>query len=349
MARTLRLIFALVVALIGGLLIAPPAQAAGTNTVIFHVTDPDGAPIAFTGWIYTGGNGSGNGGTGDLTWNNVADGDYDFAVSAASMDGAFLWYDGTASGSTTRPATTTHISGVQTLTITLQFPRLATLSGTVTTDLGDPLPSVPVSFNRLGSVRSTTTDSNGHYSFGYVRAGAITVSTGSSGQWVRPDPVPLTLPSTGDVTQDFVLAKGASIDGMITNAANAAPLAGITVAAYSMPTVSYVNSATTDVTGHFHIDGLAAATYALRFEDPLGGSMQPWWWSGNAGSYNSATTKIVAASSQVTWDEAVIYANPSDSPHTLAGTVSDAGGDPLAGITVSASDGTDTQIGRAHV
>ncbi len=52
MARTLRLIFALVVALIGGVLIAPPAHAAGTNTVIYHVTDPDGAPIAFTGWIY---------------------------------------------------------------------------------------------------------------------------------------------------------------------------------------------------------------------------------------------------------------------------------------------------------
>jgi hypothetical protein len=341
MARTLRLIFALVVALIGGVLIAPPAHAAGTNTVIYHVTDPDGAPIAFTGWIYTGGNGGGNNGTGDLTWNNVDDGDYFFAASAASMDGSYLWYDGTTSGSLTKPATTTHLAGGQTLTITLQFPRLATLSGTVTTDLGDPLPNVSVSFNRLGMVRGTTTDSNGHYALGYVRAGSITVYTGNSGQWVRPDPVPLSIPSTGDVTQDFVLTKGASIDGTVTNAATSAPLAGITVAAYSMPTVSFVNSAKTDASGHFHIDGLAAATYAFHFDDPLGGPRY-WWWSGDAGNSSTATTKAVAAASQVTWNEAVTYPDPSASPHSLAGTVSDAGGDPLGGIVMTASDGTTT-------
>ncbi len=151
------------------------------------------------------------------------DGDYFFAASAASMDGSYLWYDGTTSGSLTKPATTTHLAGGQTLTITLQFPRLATLSGTVTTDVGDPLPNVPVSFNRLGSVRGTTTDSNGHYTFGYTRAGAVTVFTGSSGEWVRPDPVQVTVPSSGNAIQNFVLTKGASIDGIITNAANSAP------------------------------------------------------------------------------------------------------------------------------
>ncbi len=111
------------------------------------------------------------------------------------------------------------------------------------------------------------------------------------------------------------------------------------MAAYSMPTVSYVNSGKTDATGHFHIDGLAGATYALHFDDPLGGLHQ-WWWSGNAGTSGTATTKAVAASSQVTWNEAVTYPNPADGAHSLAGTVSDTNGAPLAGIVMTASDGS---------
>ncbi|PKQ31639.1 MAG: hypothetical protein CVT62_07275 [Actinobacteria bacterium HGW-Actinobacteria-2] len=343
MARTLRLIFALVVALIGGLLIAPPAHAAGTNTVIYHVTDPDGAPIAFTGSIHVGGNSSGNSSTtGELTWNNVADGDYTFSVRSDSMDGYQLWYDGTASGSPTQPAPT-QLAGGQTLTITLQFPRLATLSGTVTTSDGDPLPNLAVLVNRGGMVKNATTDADGHYNFGYMRAGNITMSTGSSGAWVAAAATPVTVPTSNTITQDFVLSRGASIDGTVTNAANAAPLGGVTVAAYTLPTVSYVNSTTTDASGHFHLDGLPGATYALRFEDPLGGSLRSYWWSGSAWSSDTATTKTVAAASDVTWNEAATFPNPADYPHSLAGTVTSTTGTPLAGVSMTADDGV-TQV-----
>lgn len=340
MARTLRLVLTLVIALIGGLLAAPAAQAAGANTVTFHVTDPDGAPIAFTGWIYTGGSGSGNNGTGDLTWSNVADGDYDFAVSAASMDNLSLWYDGSATGSATRPATATHLAGGQTLSITLQFPQLATLSGTVTNSDGDPLPNVAVLVNRGGSVKSTSTDANGHYTFGYMRAGNITMSTGNSGVWVAAAATPVTVPASGNATQDFVLSRSASIDGTLTNAANAAPLGGVTVAAFTMPTVSYVNSTTTDASGHFHLDGLPGATYALRFEDPLGGSLRWLWWSGSAWTPGTATTTSVAAAASVTWNESVTCPNPADYPHALSGTVTSTTGTPLAGMSITADDGS---------
>ncbi|MCE1174508.1 MAG: carboxypeptidase regulatory-like domain-containing protein [Propionibacteriales bacterium] len=342
MARTLRLVLALVLAVIGGLAITPPAHAVGTNTLVFHATDPDGAPLAITAWKYTGGNGGGNrSDTGDFTWNDVPDGDYFFGVSADTMDGTTVWYDGSPTGSTTKPATPTTLSGGQTLTMNFQFPRLATLSGTVTTSDGDPLANLSVAYNRLGMVRGTTTDSSGHYSFGYVRAGSITLFAAGSGQWVRPDPVQVTVPASGNLDHPFVLAKGASIDGTLTNSADSSPLAGITVAAYSMPSVSYVNSAKTDAAGQFHIDGLAGATYALHFDDPLGGPRY-WWWSGDAGSPATATTKVVAASSQVTWNESITVPDPAGYPHSLAGTVTDTNGAPLAGIVMTGDDGATT-------
>lgn len=339
MARTLRLIFTLIVALIGGLLIAPPAHAAGTNTVVFHATDPDGGPIAITAWIHTGGNGSGNNSaTGDLTWNNVDDGDYTFAVTAESMDGYRLWYDGSPSGSTTQP-TPTHLAGGQTLTITLQFPRLATLSGLVTTSDGDPVANLDVLINRGGSIKSTKTNAAGTYNFGYLRSGSVTIGTQSSGVWVGAPMESLTIAASGSQTKDFVLAPAGSIDGTLVFDRDGAPASGITVVAFTKAPTGYAGTTTTDANGHFHLGGLAATAYVLRYDDPLAGGSHPKW-SGHTWDPAGATAIAVTPATTTTYDERLVYPDPAADSHTLSGTVTDTHGTPLVGIVITADDGS---------
>ncbi len=341
MSRALRLVFVLLAALIGGLLVAPPAQAAGTNTVVFHATDPDGAPIAFTALIHVGGSGGGNTTeTGQYTMTGIEDGDYTFSVQSAVMDGYRLWYDGTATGSTSQPAPT-HLAGGQTIDFTVQFPRLATLSGTVATSDGDPVPNVAVLINRGGSVKSVRTDSSGRYDFGYMRSGALTLSSGTVSGWTAAPQEIITIPTNGGLTKNLTLTRAGSIEGILVNDADSAPLAGIEVTAWTKTSAGYAGTAHTDTTGHFRIDGLGATDFVLRYHDPLGGTVRSTWWSGNKETYPSATAIAVAEGATTTHNERLIYPDPAGYFHSLSGTVTDGTGAKLAGITVTATNGID--------
>lgn len=344
MSRALRLVFVLLAALIGGLLVAPPAQAVGTNTVNFHATDPDGAPIAFTAWVYVGGNGSGNSTeTGDYSMTGIEDGDYTFAVQSAMMDGYQLWYNGTATGSTTQPAPT-HLAGGQTIDFTVQFPRLATLSGTVAASDGDPVPNVSVGINRRGSHKSVRTDSSGRYDFGFMNSGAVTIYTGTISGWTAAPQEIITIPASGAFTKNLTLTRAGSIEGTLVNDADSAPVPGIEVTAWTKATAAYAGTTHTDTAGHFRIDGLGATDFVLRYHDSLGGTVRSMWWSGNKETYTDATAIAVAEGATTTHNERLIYPDPASYFHSLSGTVTDGTGAKLAGITVTATNGTDAPV-----
>jgi hypothetical protein len=342
MSRTLRLVFVLLAALIIGLLGAPAAQAVGTNTVVVHATDPDGGPVAITIWKYVGGNGAGNNSaTGDYTWSGIEDGDYTFAVQATSMDGYQLWYDGTASGSPTQPSPT-HLGGGQTVNITLQFPRLATLSGTLKTSDGDPVPNVAVGINRGGTVRNAHTDASGVYTFGYLRSGAVTIYTGTISGWVAATPEIITIPASGTATQNLTLTKAGSIAGSLVNDADSEPVAGVEVTAWTKASLSYAGTAHTDASGHFQLDGLGAGAHLLRYSDPWGGSLRSTWWSGNQWTSTGAAAIAVTEGATTTSDERLVYPDPAGYSHALSGTITDGTGAALAGIEVTAAQSGDS-------
>jgi hypothetical protein len=345
MSRMIRLALALTLALVTGLLAPPPAQAAATNTVIVHATDPDGAPVGITLWKYMGGNGAGNSSaTGNLTWAGIEDGDFDFAVQATSMDDYQQWYDGTAAGSATRPATPTHLSGGQTLTINLQFPRLATLSGTVLGSDSSPVANLAVIINRAGTVKSVHTDAAGHYTFGYLRPGAISISTGGNANWAHAPEQIITVPTSGAAIKDFTLTKTGTMEGTLTNAADDLPLANISINAYTRigAAMSYAASTTTDALGHYKLTGLSEADHILQFGDTLGGGIRTSWYSGDADTPETATVIAVKAGLVTTHDEKLNYPDPSANQHTLSGTVTDPHGAPLPGISVTATAGADS-------
>jgi hypothetical protein len=150
---------------------------------------------------------------------------------------------------------------------------------------GQPLTPVQLAAYRIAAGRtfhagSAVTDTSGAYTFRRLRAGQYRVDVQSSGGFVpeafadlpcrfRCDSsvgteVPVALGQTTSGI-DLALAQGATITGVVRNAANQAPIANVSVGAYMILNgAQNIVSVTSNASGVYSITGLAPGTYFLN-------------------------------------------------------------------------------------
>lgn len=331
--------WALALVLVVGVPTVAASPAYATGTISGTVTNDSAEQL--DGTICTQPVGSGSCGGSFFTGGafNITEepGDYYLRVIASSMDGYSAYYkagdpDGVPLVEDATPVTITEGG---TFSFDLVLPTIATLSGHVTTSAGGPAANLPISRNRLGQVKSTTTDATGFYDFGYVLAGSYTVSTGALGNDVGAS-VPYVVPASGDLTLDLQLTAAASLEGTVTDEETGLPAPFVEVQVFRKTPLQYAGGATTDATGHYLAEGLPEGDVVLRYEDRFEGF--PNQYSGNAAIIADAEAIALAEGATATYDDALFsLADPMSLPHTLSGVVTDAADDPLRGIAVTAT------------
>ncbi|HEU0317870.1 MAG TPA: carboxypeptidase-like regulatory domain-containing protein, partial [Solirubrobacteraceae bacterium] len=156
-------------------------------------------------------------------------------------------------------------------------------------------------------------------------AGPVTVAPGATTSGIDA-----RLPRAGIVTGTVIDTLGHPVAGVGVFAFDAnAPLP-------ERPSFSglplFRATVTTDASGHFELDGLAATSYRVFFSSP---DYVPRYYGGS-GTYDTATLLTVSASTST-----VLADTPIQLAGAIAGTVRDAAGRPLeAFVTVLRGDGT---------
>ena len=193
------------------------------------------------------------------------------------------------------------------------------ISGIVTTALGVPLPAATVTLLRgEGTVVSTTsTVMDGSYSFSTVPAGEYIVRT--SLLTFQTAVAGVTVVDGQNSTANFSLASNpGAISGQVLNT-TPVPIAGATVNAIQNDIL--IGSATTNGSGDYTINGLAAGSYIV---------------TAAASGYQTGTTGAAVLAGQTT----TVNFSLLSSPGTISGTVISAdGGMPISNALVQVSSG----------
>jgi len=206
-------------------------------------------------------------------------------------------------------------------------PATATIEGVVDDSFGQPLAGARVQIT-AGPVtgRSDITDNTGAYHLRNLPAGRYTLTATASGF--------LSSSATGDLAVgeterlDFILSvdpavQTGSVRGVVTNAGGVG-LADVQVQVTAGPTSG--QTTLTDDDGDYSIEGLVPGTYAITF---TASGFSQRTVSGVQVFSNQATTLNVEL-------------NTTGGGGTLTGTVTDASGIRLSGVTVSAAGRTTT-------
>lgn len=218
-----------------------------------------------------------------------------------------------------------------------------TISGRVTTADGQPQPNVTVSVSGP-TYASVTTDTNGDYVARALTGGTYTVrfepphSSGLIAEYfddaadaAAATPVAVA-EGVATTSIDAVLADGLSIGGSVTQPGGA-PAANVAVWIYRvMPFfTTIVASTSTDGEGDYVARGLTPGTYCVAVVNPpdrlttyYGGTD----WCAPAG-------QLVLTDTDLTGIDIELGARP-----TISGRVTDAAGDPIAGVIVQVGTGT---------
>jgi protocatechuate 3,4-dioxygenase beta subunit len=217
------------------------------------------------------------------------------------------------------------------------LPIGARISGTVRDTSGQSLAGVTVSANAgIFSQSSTQTGSDGTYALQGLEAGSYLVdfrppsgSTAAAEYWnnktlATADPIVVAL---GDIAagKDVVLATGASIAGVATDAQGNA-LTGVLVTAFgTLATVT----ATSGSDGSYVLPGLPTGAYKLSFEAGTSGkNLATQWWS-NRISRSTANTLSVTEGQVMTGKNVTMAVGA-----TVSGTIRDSAGNPLSGAHI---------------
>ncbi len=131
-----------------------------------------------------------------------------------------------------------------------------TLTGTVTDQNGDPVSGATVTL----AGTETTTDSDGTYKFSDAAIGSYDLIVSAPG--AETETVPVTLETESLTTQNVELTVTGSVAGTITNQ-DGNPIEGATVSIDSQ-------TAQTDATGQYSIDGVGIGTQTLTVTTPDG-------------------------------------------------------------------------------
>lgn len=343
--------------------LAPPATAATPVQLSATITNTDGVALAGTVCLERVGE-NGCGGTyftdGHWSWGWNPDfnpaGDYRIQVRSSTMDGTARWYVASDPAGTTDKnlATPVHLeAGAPPFDFTMVMPAIAKVSGRVVDTSHVGIAGLTVNLNQGGSYRSTTTGPDGSYDLGYTRAGSWQILVNGGAGYVA-NQTGVVVPASGVlVVPDLVLQAAASIEGDVTDSVTGLPLPFVNVNAFSADTHTQLAATTTDADGHYRIGKLGTAPLVVRFQD---GSFDGYHWTlndgGDPGDWSPQVPITLAEGElRVLDQEMVPKAPPAPPAHTLAGTATDSEGNPLAGITVTDGDVTDTtdRLGRWYL
>ena len=219
----------------------------------------------------------------------------------------------------------------------LTAPALAagdtSISGIVTDSGGTPVAGVQVSAYGASFFATATTAPDGTYTIGGLGTDSFRVYFRDFGKTFSPEwwshqtdyaSAAVLSVTTGDavVGIDAALSR-TSISGVVTDSVGT-PLAGIEVSAYG---ANSFEQATSGADGSYTIPALGGDTYRVDFND-FSNVYSPEWWNDQV-DYSAAT--LVG----VTLGEAITNVDAALSRTTISGVVTDAFGQPLAGIQVS--------------
>lgn len=229
---------------------------------------------------------------------------------------------------------------------TMRLEPAGTISGTVVDEGGQPIEGVYVSASRDTDQSyfsdGSSTDVNGEYTIGplpvndyvlrfevYASASSNFVSEYYNDTLDSASATPVAVePGVASGGFDAELATGATISGTVVGAdAPATGLENVAVASFSDVSSSYTS---TDADGNYTIYGLPAGDHTVEFR-PSFGPYLPMWWQ-NVLSFDDATPVTISTpgDSVVSIDAALVRGA------SIAGTVTDPAGDPLAFVQVRA-------------
>lgn len=159
-----------------------------------------------------------------------------------------------------------------TSTIDAQLTLAATLTGTVSSTLGQGLEGARVyaTNTALGSSTSTTADAQGKYTLSGLAPGSYKIRATATGylpqyylnSWTEAGATPVSFASGQTRSLNFNLVLGGIVSGQVTNAGGS-PITSGTVYAYpQFASGSY--SASLDSNGEYRIEGLPGGDYKVR-------------------------------------------------------------------------------------
>lgn len=201
----------------------------------------------------------------------------------------------------------------------LALPIPATISGTVTANLTgtlEPLAGINVTAydSTYGQVSSATTDESGHYKLPGLAAGSFkleftnTVGLNVFGEWYNnadgfSSATAVAVTASQQLTgKDVELARGASLSGVVTN--GGVPLEGADVTIRRLSPYGYccdeIGTVTTDASGTFRMQGLAAGTYYAQFSAGSSGADVATAYLGGVRKQENATQIRLSAGQEKT-------------------------------------------------
>lgn len=241
------------------------------------------------------------------------------------------------------------------LPATAQAAETATISGQVTGPGGAALQGVCVSAQLPPPAMgfgSAVTDVTGNYTMTGLAAGSYIVRFSACGagnfvaEWWNDKPTSFTADAVtvaaGEQRTgiDAQLAAGATISGHVTGGGGTA-LQGICVSAQTSPPGGAFESATTNASGDYAITGLPAGNYKVQFRACGTGNHVEEWWDDKP-DVMTADTVTLTTGQQRTGIDAQLAPGA-----TISGRVTNANGDPLQGICVTAHPATSGLLSRS--
>jgi len=282
------------------------------GTIVGTVLDASGAAVAGATVSY-----SGTGPAGPVNGSATTDSTGHYSAAGIAVTSYTLTVQASGYQSQNRTAT---VGGGSTTTQNFALTsQSTTLAGTVT----DSATTKPIAGATVtAGTASATTDANGAYSIAGVAPGTYTATATGTGYASQSASVTLSAGTT--TTQNFALAPNpGTITGTVTNASNAAPIAGATVS-YSG------GSTTTNGSGSYTLSTVAEGSYTVTV---------------SASGYTSQSRSVSVGPGATATQNFALSANPG----TITGTVTDATtGLAISGATVSYSGGSTTSNGSGQ-
>jgi hypothetical protein len=332
--RLRALIACTVVAAIGTMLPLPivgsSAFAAGDTTISGVVTDAVGTPLTGIEVFASGSISSGQTTTiadGSYTIHDLSTDTYHVLFQDLSGVNSPEWWSGQPDPSTANPVSVTLGDAITGIDAALS---LTTISGVVTGELGQPLAGVQVQAYGLRYNAQATTGPDGSYTLTGLGGDTYRISfrdPGYSPEWYGKQPdyltaVPVSV-SLGDAITGIDAALSlTTISGVVTDELGQ-PLAGVRVDAFGL---NNDPETTTGPDGSYTFTGVPPDTYRISF---VGSGYSPEWWN-NQPDFPTGEPVTVGFGDAITGIDAAL------SVTTISGVVSDASGQPLAGVQVLA-------------
>ena len=282
-------------------------------------------------------------GNGDYEITGLTGDTYSVEFSTYTSEYVSEWYDNKDSAETADPVAVT--LGQATPNVDAQLTKAGSISGTVSTADGDPLPFESMELH-LGDeqVGWAWTDMDGTFTFGGLRPGNYTMRVRGTGEWLgqwwknKPDQAsadPIQVVAGQNLTgKDFTLQRGASIAGTVTGSG------GALVDGYVE-----ITDAQGDELGWAYIDngsytavGLPAGTYYAEF-NAYGGDWLSQWWN-NKPTLQQATPITLSGGQRLTGINATLAKASS-----IRGKVLNGKGNPVSTCVTVFVGSTDEEAG----